>query len=90
MAIDSLKTRAGQAIHHAITRVDVGPQIVARNAGGSLDREHIFGGELFGLIEPAPHPWLRNAEKIGKCLLRTDLGYRSLKGFETREVRHGR
>lgn len=44
MAIDAGKAQRDVAVGHAFARVNVGAQIVARNAGGRFDPKDEFGG----------------------------------------------
>ena len=65
--IDAAETIFDVLIGHGFARIDVGPQIVLRDAIKALGREHIFGGQLLRLIDPAPHCRLWHAEVAGEC-----------------------
>lgn len=45
VTINASETRADMPVGHYFARVDVGAQIVARDAGGRFDLQHIFGGD---------------------------------------------
>ena len=69
MAIDAFKTLTDVAVDHDLARIDVGAQVVARDARRSFRQQDILGGQLFRLVEPSPDGRLGNSQSVGHSLL---------------------
>lgn len=72
----------------AFDRVDIGAQIVAADAVETFDQQDIFGGQLLGLVQPAPHGRLVRSQIAGELGLATGLINTGLKGFEAGHICH--
>lgn len=64
------RTGRGNGGRGVVARVDVGAQIVTRNAGGLLDFQDVFGGESPHAPDPIANRWLRNPDETRKRGLR--------------------
>ena len=69
MAIDAFKALTDLAVDHRLARVNVGAQVVARDARRRFRQQHVLGGQLLRLVEPSPDGRLGNSQSVGHSLL---------------------
>lgn len=63
-------------------RINIGAQPVPRNTCQLLRTKYVFDRQLFGLVDPAPHGGLGDAECIGHRLLCFERRKDCAKGFK--------
>lgn len=55
-----------------VARVEIGAEVVARDAGRGLDLEDVLGGQRIAPRQPARNGTLGNPEQRSHCRLRAD------------------
>jgi hypothetical protein len=91
-AIETVFERMSKRVLNAIgidrgPRIDVGPQIVPRNAIEALSHKHILSRKLPRLVQPTPYCGLGGADISSELGLPACLVHSGLEGFEAGGVR---
>jgi hypothetical protein len=64
--IGAMPARAGRKIN----RIEIGTQMMARDAGGLFNLQHMLAGQAFGALQPFPDGGLGDAANAGQFGLR--------------------